>query len=122
MTAKLECVHADTCLPDYWGGHHLPNIAVPVYKGMHLKDLKDQLHRELDSGAVAGNDPVTRDDSGEAGDRWYKHAHAAINRIRPGKKGHRKLFNNLDETPEDDADCYESVYAYFVFTSEDRWA
>lgn len=23
---KLECSHVDTCLPDYWSGHHLPHV------------------------------------------------------------------------------------------------
>jgi len=24
---KLICALADVCLPDYWGGHHLPHVA-----------------------------------------------------------------------------------------------
>lgn len=23
---KLHCIHADTCLADYWGGHHLRRV------------------------------------------------------------------------------------------------
>lgn len=107
---KLECCHADTCLPDYWGGHHLPHIQIPVYRGMTHKSLIAELHSELSNGCVMGSDPVTRDDSGPAGDAWYKRAHAAINRIEFNTRG--RLFNDLE--PDSD-DCEESVYAFFVF-------
>lgn len=33
---KLECCHADTCLPDYWSGHHLPHVQIAVWRGMTL--------------------------------------------------------------------------------------
>lgn len=111
---KLECAHADTCLSCYWGGHHLPHVQVPVYKGMHLSELKRQLHDEIAQGAIAGNDPIVRDDSGPEGDKWFAKAHAAINRIRPATKGKRRLFEDLEEVdPEDES--IESVYAFFVF-------
>jgi len=112
---KLECVHVDTCLSSFWSGHHLPHIQIPVYRGMTVKALKEELHSELDQGAVAGSNPIVQDDSGEAGDRWYKKAHAAVNRIRPAVKGTRRLFLDLEESDED---YYESVYAFFVFIEE----
>ena len=37
--------------------------------------------------------------------------HAAVNRIKPNKKGQRRFFTDLEEQDEDS----ESVYAYFVF-------
>lgn len=116
---KLTCAHADTCLSDYWGGHHLPHIQVPVHRGMRLSELKQALHSELNQGAVAGNDPVTRDDSGPEGDRWYKHAHAAVNRIRPAQKGKRRLFEDLEEVDTED-DSAPLVYAFFVFQPEEK--
>lgn len=112
----LECALADTCLPDYWSGHHKAHISVPVYKGMHLAELKRALHSELNQGAVAGNDERTRDDSGDISDLWYKRAHAAINRLTPAVKGKRRLFEDLEE--QSDNDC-ESVYAYFVFVDKE---
>lgn len=115
---KLEACHADTCLPDFWSGHHLPHVQIPVYNGMTLKAIKEELHFELNQGAVAGNDERTRDDSGEEGDKWFKAAHAAVNRISPQKKGQRRFFTDLEES-EDDDDCGESVYAFFVFVEED---
>lgn len=113
----LEVAHVDTCISCYWSGHHLAHVQIPVYKGMHISEVKRQLHSELAEGAVMGNNPLTRDDSGDDGDKWYKKAHAAVNRIQPGIKGKRRMFENLDEMP-DDYDG-ESVYAYFVFVEKE---
>lgn len=110
----LECAHVDTCLSDFWGGHHLAHVQIPATRGMTLAEVKRQLHSELNQGAVAGNDERTRDGSGEEGDAWYKAAHAAVNKIKPAVKGTRRVFMDLEETPEDD-DCGETVWAYFVF-------
>lgn len=105
---KLECVHADTCLPDYWSGHHLPHVQIAVWRGMSLTDIKRELLSELLQGAVAG---AVYDDSD---DTWHKRARAAVNRIKPNTKGQRRFFLDLEDTPDDD-DCCESVYAFFVF-------
>lgn len=114
----LEAVHVDTCLPCYWSGHHLAHVQIPVYRGMSLKAIKDALHSELNEGAVAGSDERTRDDSGEEGDKWYAAAHAAVNRIKPEKKGQRQFFMDLEE-PDDHALYDDSVYAFFVFVEQD---
>lgn len=114
---KLECVHADTCLADYWGGHHLPHVQIPVWYGMTMREIKARLHDELRMGAVGGSDPIVQDDSGEAGDRWYKKAHAAVNRLAPAKKGQRRFFTDIPACADDDA---ESIYAFFVFVEADQ--
>lgn len=115
---KLQCAHADTCLPDYWGGHHLPHVQVAVHKGMHISELKRQLHDEIAQGAIGGNDPIVRDDSGPEGDKWFAKAHAAINRIKPAQKGKRRLFEDLEEhDPEHGNES--QVYAYFVFQPDE---
>ena len=114
MKITLNCQHADTCLSDFWGGHHLAHVSIPVWRGMTPAEVRRQLHSEINQGAIAGSDDRTRDDSGAVGDAWFKAAHAAINRdVRPARKGARRLF--LDLEPETDDDCGESVYAYFVF-------
>ena len=108
----LECGHADTCLPSYWGGHHLAHIQVPVWNGMSLDVLKASLRRELNEGAIAGADyPGTHND------QWYAAAMAAVNAmtVNPGVDP-AHLFKDLevgDDEPDDDG---ESVYAFFVFT------
>ena len=111
----LNATVTDICLPSFFSGDSRPHIQVPIYYGMPPKAFRDACHSELNQGCVAGNDPVTRDDAGEDGDRWYKTAHAAINPdIRPSTKGKRRLFLDLDKTEDDD--CSESVYAFIVFT------
>lgn len=113
----LDCVHADTCLPDYWSGHHLAHVQIPVYKGIHLSEVKRLIRRELWDGAVMGNNPLTRDDSGEAGDKWYSKANAAVNRIQHAQKGKRRMFESLE--PAHDNDGEATVYAYFVFVEKE---
>jgi len=114
LVPPLECLHADTCLPDYWSGHHKAHVSIPVHKGMTFKAIKQALHNEVSTGAIAGSDDRTRDDSGPVGDTWYFRAHAAINKMQPGYKGKRTIFTDLDESTEDG----DSVYAYFVFDDE----
>lgn len=117
---KFDCVHADTCLPDYWSGHHLPHVSIPVYKGMTLKEIKTAIRSEIIQGAIAGNDDDSDllshsfipPDKEKRADQLTRAVHAAVNRITPAKKGQRKFFTDLEKDAEDN-DC--SVYAYFVF-------
>lgn len=114
----LVCVHVDTCLDCYWSGHPKAHVQIPVYKGMHIGDVKLALHNELNQGYVMGDDKRTGDDSGDAGDKWYKAAHAAVNRLKPAIKGKRRMFESLDKVSEDD-DTVETVYAYFIFVDKE---
>lgn len=118
---KLELVYVDTCLPDYWSGHHLPHVQIPVWRGMTLKEIKSSIMDELRNGYVMGNteearmlsaDLVKPEEEKQA-DRVTRAAYAAVNRIKPAKKGQRRFFLDLEEVDEDN--CIESVYAYFVF-------
>lgn len=117
----FECVHADTCLPDYWGGHHLPHVGFPVMPGMSLREIKRAIFDEMRDGAFAGSTEETqllacgRTNEPEKADRVFKAAVAAVNRIKPAKKGQRKFFTDI----EVDEDADYSVYAYFVFVLED---
>lgn len=114
---RLECCHADTCLPDYWGGHHLPHVQIPVHRGMTLKEVKDSIRHELSHGYVMGStetayllraDWVPPEKEKAAG-KAVKAAYAAVNRIRPARKGQRRFFMDLPSA--DDSE----LYAYFVF-------
>lgn len=120
---KFECCHADTCLPDYWSGHHLPHVQIPVYRGMTLGQVKREIRSELSQGAVMGStgnvrllsaDMVGEDEVKQA-DRVTRAAYAAVNRMRLADKRKRKLFMDLEESTDDDDDCSERVYAFFVF-------
>lgn len=108
--SKLECVHVDTCLPDYWGGHRLPHVQIPVHNGMSLREVKEALHSELHEGAVLGSD-APNIDLDEDVEKWYYRAHAAVNRIKPAVKGQRRFFTDIEESDNDDM----AVYAFFVF-------
>jgi hypothetical protein len=118
---KFECCHADTCLSDYWSGHHLPYVQIPVYRGMTLKDVKNAIKDELRQGAVSGNTDnarllsadLVRPDEEKQADRVTRAAYAAVNRMRLADKRKRKLFMGLEEST--DEDCGDSVYAFFVF-------
>lgn len=120
---KLECCHADTCLPDYWSGHHLPHIQIPVYNGMSLAGIKGEILSELKNGYVMGNSEnaflLSSDyvgpDKAKAAEGIFKAAIAAVNRMKPEKKGTRKFFTDIEEQPEDS----DFVYAFFVFVEID---
>lgn len=119
---KFECCHADTCLPDYWSGHHLPHVQIPVFRGMTLAQVKSALRSELSEGVIMGSSDnarllsadVVRQDEGKQADRVTRAAYAAVNRMRLADSHKRKLFMDLEEQDEND-DCSDSVYAFFVF-------
>lgn len=113
----LECIHADTCFPDYWGGHHLPHVQVPVWNGMSLAELKKALMSELNEGAVGGSDAPHDYD-----EQWYAAACAAVQAIeafavRAIKAKTPAAAENLFPLliPQGDDDDVPTVYAFFVF-------
>ena len=112
---ELICAHADTCLPDYWGGHRLPHVAVPVNRDTTFADLRAAIINELRMGAVAGAD-ATPEETFED-DEWYKAACEAVYRdVQPRDPSVQYPFHDLDSSEDEDED---SVYAYFVFIRED---
>lgn len=118
---RLECCHADTCLPDYWTGHHLPHVQILVHRGMTLKEVKDAIKDELRHGYVMGSteaaELLSRDFvpawKEKEADRLTRAAYAAVNRLKPAKQGQRKLFLDLPEETTCEPDSL--VFAYFVF-------
>lgn len=115
---KLEIVHADTCLPDYWSGHHRAHVQIPVTPGMSLTDIREAIRSEIVQGAVAGSDDIAfllsadyvgADREAEA-DKVTKATYAAINRMRPARKGQRRFFTDIETGEEHD----DTVYAFFV--------
>ena len=86
---------------------------MPIHNKMSFKELREILHFEINRGAIGGNNPLVLD-SGLEGDKWFREAHAAINRdIRPAKKFGRKPFPFIGAESDDDDDCM--IYAFFVF-------
>lgn len=114
---KLTCVFVDVCHPDYWGGHHLPHVAVPVYREMAFITLRESILDELRAGAVAGAD-ATPEETYE-NEEWYEAAREAVERdVRPTDPSIDRPFCYLDNSGEDDDE--EFPYAYFVFARFDR--
>ncbi len=106
----LECCHADTCLSDYWSGHHLPHVQIPVWNGMTLAEIKAAILAELAQDAIAGSEAPTYDDP--TADAWHRRARAAVRRMKPARKGKRRFFLDLEPLDQDDT---ETVFAFFVF-------
>ena len=105
---KLNCYHVDTCLPDYWPGHHLPHISIPAYR-MSFKELKSCLHSEVNQSAIAGSfDHALLDN-----ELFYKRLHAAIDRITPAIKHSKICFSDINLPEEDNNEDFN--YAYFIF-------
>lgn len=123
----LECCHADTCLADYWCGHHRPHLQIAVRHGMSIADIKRALRHELQHGCVSGscddarllNADFVGEDNEKRADALTRAAHAAINRMRPVKKGQRRFFTDLERRDDFDDDA-ETVYAFFVFMPLER--
>lgn len=115
---KLEFVHADTCSSDYWSGHHLPHVCIPVRPRMTLREIKSAIYSELRMRAVMGSNDDTRLLSSDfidlkdekRADMLTRAAYAAVNRIRGAKKGQRVFFTDLEAS----ADEADGVYAWFV--------
>lgn len=121
---KLACDLIDLTSMDYWLGSDLPYVQVAVDRDTTLKELRQQLHEELDYGAVVGLDRWTddTDNKNTSTARWFRQARAAVNRltarqlrpIRPLLRTNvnSPLFHELTPRGEDTGDA---VYAYIGF-------
>lgn len=108
---KYSLVHADTCLSDYWGGHHLPHVAVPVDGAITIKEVLDGVVSELNQGAVAGSLDWETVESEEFHAACMKAVQECVelNAENLGKAA----FPDLEEVFQEDNDPY--VLAFFVF-------
>lgn len=117
---KLDLCLTDVCLSSYFSGDSRAHIQIPVYNGMTMKAIKQALRGELKQGYVNGSNDIAwllhsdyvGPDREKDADRAIKAAYAAINRMKPAKKGQRIFFKDLEKNLDEDCD---SVYAYFVF-------
>ena len=112
---KYTLVHADTCLPDYWGGHHLPHVSMPVDGATTVKELLAGIRSELSQGAVAGSLGWEVIESEEFHAACMKAVQelTELNMITLN----RAAFPDLEIR---DDDCSESVMAFFVFVPEEE--
>lgn len=119
-TPPFVCCHADTCLPDYWSGHHLPHVQISVWPGMSLAHIRAAIRSEISQGAVMGSTVEARLLSADMvapaeerrADMLTRRAYAAVARMKPARKGQRRFFTDLQRTEDDDS---ATVYAFFVF-------
>jgi hypothetical protein len=99
----FELAHYDTCLPDSFGGHHLPHLQVSVDNTTTAQQVKEQLRSELNEGAIGGCTSYEVTES----DLFHYLANQAIDDLEIKVE---KPFSDLEPCN----DCFSSVYAYFV--------
>lgn len=97
--SKNLWVHVDTCLSDYWSGHHLPHVGIPVQPGMTADEIKGAIRSEIHADAVI---------KGEDAD--YENYLEAVDAMK-FLMAEETYFNDVDYSEEDG----ETVYAYFAY-------
>lgn len=100
---KIACFFAGVMLPDYWGGHHLPHVSIPVWPEMTLDQIRGAIRSELDLGAVMGVEYDLDDQE------WYVAALRSVTALQAGSD------TPLAEIPMDE----EESHAFFVFAEEE---
>ena len=123
---KMTCSHAGTCLSDYWSGHHLPHVMIPVTRRkMSLAEIRRAIRSEIVQGAVMGNGDdarllsadMARPEEEKRADALTAAAYAAINRdVKGARKGQRYVDTGVEMT---DDEHVETVWLFFVFTVEE---
>ncbi len=110
---KLTISHYDTCLPDYFSGHHLPYIQIPAYK-MTLETLKQDLKHEAGEFICNLGDDISEE--------LYNAILSAIDDITL-LDGVTTVFDNIDSDDDDqdefDGGYYPTVFAYFLIQGID---
>lgn len=112
---RYTLVHADTCLADFWSGHHLPHVSVPVDGTTTVKEALEGVRSELNQGAVAGSlgwETI-------ASEEFHAACLQAVQELREMNADilDRAAFPNLEV--HDGDECSESVMAFFVFVPEE---
>lgn len=113
---RYNIVHADTCLSDYWGGHHLPHVSVPVDGATTVKEVFDEIRSELNQGAIAGSLDWEVVESEE----FHNACMQAVQELVELNVDilDKSAFPNLEFYGEDDDG--PSVMAHFVFVPEEE--
>ena len=92
---KLSVGRADLCMADYWGGHHLPHVQIPVHKHTTADEVRAMLTYEVAMDAVAR----LPDGRGES-PQWYAAANKAIAELVI--RSDKPFAGDLDESPPED--------------------
>lgn len=93
----------DHCLPDYFRGHHLPVIQLPVYSNMTTKQVLDGILSEL-AQCFELYECYTDEMTKQAADNWRKLYDMRKTFVRINKDDKKAL----------QSDFAEPAYLYFV--------
>ena len=107
----MKLIHLDTCLPDYFSGHHKPVMAIPVdgttTANQFIEAIKDEYLQVWDYLTDEGNKTETS---------WPNVSQATIEfaaRDMLTVSGDALVFPDLDDAADEDL---ESVYCYITWT------
>ncbi len=115
--SNITVSFVDCCLPDYFGGHHLPVLQCPVGGSTTRKELCDSLISELHEGYC---DYTFQEQFGF--ELPYEEVEQAIKDCifwNGDCKDSDILFPSLEIWPEEE-DGIESCYAFFVVSGEEE--
>lgn len=103
---KLRVGLADLCIADFWGGHHLPHVQIPVHKHTTAAEVREMLTYEVAMDAVARL-PEGRGETPE----WYAAANKAIAELEI--RSDKPFAGDLDETPPEAGMSLYGVEIYY---------
>ncbi len=106
----------DCCLPDYFGGHHLPVLSVPVDGNITRKELYNGLISELNEGVIDYTFEYQFDK-----ELPYELVKASLKDclyFNDSAKDSDVIFPNLEPFDDSGDDYSNSCFAYFVVNCE----
>lgn len=103
MQSNIQFHLIDHCLSDYFRGHHLPVIQLPVYSNMTAKQVLNGILSEL-SQCFDLYEQYTDEMTKQAANNWRK------------LHDMRKTFVTIDKDDKKalQSDCGEPAYLFFV--------
>ena len=113
MSKNITVSFYDICLPDYFGGHHLPVLQCPVDGATTRKDLCDGLLSELNTGVID-----YEIDENSLNCESIRQAIKDCLFFKPECTDEDILFPDLEIWAEEDD--IEPCYAYFVVRWEEE--
>lgn len=105
---NYELIHMDTCLPDYWGGHHLPTVQILVDSTTTYQEVLDSLQDWSCYDHIEG----VRDDM------FIQAVEHMFSTVPKGDMG-KTFAPGLDPDREEDYEDTPSVYAFFTLNMHD---
>ena len=115
MNKQITVSFYDYCLPDYFGGHHLPVLQWPVDGNTTRKELYSGLLSELAQGVI--------DWQIEQNSLDYDAIRQAIKEciyFDDKRNDNDILFPELDKWSDSDDDIEYPCYAYFIIDWSDE--